>query len=281
MAARLLSQGRHLIVADRDPVTLRPFLDLGAEAVASPRDMADRAEVIFACLPSREASRMVALGEDGIVHGKAVRVYVEASTVGQATIAAIEEGFSSKGISLLDMPVSGGPPWAREGRLTAILAGPPEAREIVSPVLADLAQKVVVVGDRPGLAQVAKLVNNMISFAGMVAACEAIVLGVRAGLDARTLLDVVNAGSGRNSATSDKFPRAILPRTFDYGGPLSLGVKDIELYRDIGRSVGMPTTLGDMVGTLWRAAVESGRPGQDYSEIVRHFERMAGVEVKG
>lgn len=281
MALRLIDKGHRLVVCDPDPAMLRPLLDHGAEAAPTPRAVADQAAVVFACLPSREASRDVALGAQGVVHGAALRIHVEASTIGQPTIAAIEEGLLARGVALLDMPVSGGPKWAAEGQLTTMLAGAPEARATLDPILADLAKRVLVVGDRPGLAQVAKLVNNMISFAGMIAACEGMVLGVKAGLDAQTLLDVVNASTGRNSATADKFPRAILPRSFDYGGPLSIGVKDIDLYLELGRAAGMPTFVGAHVSTLWSYAVQQGPPGQDYSELVRHFEAWAGVEVTG
>jgi 3-hydroxyisobutyrate dehydrogenase-like beta-hydroxyacid dehydrogenase len=281
MARRLLGKGHELVVCDPDAAVLRPLLDLGAQAEATPRAVADRAGIVFACLPSQAASREVALGAAGVVHGSAVRIHVETSTIGQPTIAAIEEGLRGRGIALLDMPVSGGPAWAAEGRLTTMLAGSPEALATLEPVLADLAGRVLVVGDAPGLAQVAKLVNNMISFAGMIAACEGMVLGVKAGMDATTLLEVVNAGSGRNTATTDKFPRAILPRSFDYGGPLSLGVKDIDLYLELGRAAGMPTFVGSHVAALWNYAVLQGPAGQDYSELVRHFEAWAGVEVKG
>ncbi|MBI0537250.1 NAD(P)-dependent oxidoreductase [Roseomonas sp. KE2513] len=281
MCARLLDTGYSLAVYDPDPAAVAPLVARGAEAVPSPRAVADQAAIVFACLPSREASLAVALGEDGVARGGAVQVYVEASTIGQPTITAIVRGLDGTGIELADMPVSGGPAWAAEGNLTTILAASAAAQARLAPVLADLARRVLVVGDAPGLAQVAKLVNNLISFAGMLAACEAIVLGVKAGLDADTLVDVVNAGTGRNSATADKFPRAVLPRSFDYGGPLAIGTKDIDLYRELGRSLGMPTFVGDHVSTLWNYGVSQGAPDQDYSELVRHFEAWAGVQVKG
>jgi 3-hydroxyisobutyrate dehydrogenase-like beta-hydroxyacid dehydrogenase len=280
MAARLIGKGHSLVVMDRNPGVLEPLAARGAEVVSTARAIADVAEVVFACLPSREASLAVAFGTDGVAGGKAVKIYVESSTLGQPTIDLIVNSLAQADIAVADMPVSGGPKWAAEGQLTAILAAAPAVREALDPILSDLAKKVFVVGDKPGLAQVAKLVNNVISIAGMVVASEAIVMGVKGGVDAALLLDVINSSTGRNSATVDKFPRSVLTRTFDYGGPLSIGTKDLDLYLELGKSLNMPTLVGSHIAAIWQYAVTQGDPDQDYSEIVRHFERLAGVEVK-
>jgi 3-hydroxyisobutyrate dehydrogenase-like beta-hydroxyacid dehydrogenase len=281
MAERLLDSGFPLVICDPDRERLGPLTDRGAVAAATPREVADRAEIVFACLPSPEISRTVAIGADGVASGKAVKIYIESSTIGQATVIAIEEALAARGISTLDMPVSGGPIWARDGKLIAILSGPPAAREAASPVLARLAGRVMVVGDRAGLGQVAKVVNNALSLTGMMIACEAIVAGVKAGLDARTLIDVINASTGRNSATADKFPKAILPRTFVYGGPIVLGNKDLEMYLELGRTTQASTALGQSVAELWKTITAEIGSERDLSEMVRYFEAIAGVEVRG
>ena len=203
------------------------------------------------------------------------------STLGLSTVRAIAEGLQKKNIDVVDMPVSGGPSWAVAGKLTTIVAGSPEARKKLEPILKDLAKNVFVVGDRPGLAQAAKLVNNAISLSGMMMAAEAITMGVKAGLDADTLIDIINASTGRNSATVDKFPKAVLPRTFDYGGPLEIGVKDLDLYLDQGRALGVPTFLGANVAALFQYVVTQGGGKEDLTALVKHFEKWAGVEVKG
>lgn len=281
MAARLIEKGHELVVADRSAAALEPLIESGALAVGSPREVADRAGIVFACLPSQEASLAVATGDGSVAGGGAMKIYVEASTLGPPTIRQIADHLAGHGVAVADMPVSGGPKWAAEGRLTAILAAAPQTREAIAPILADLAQQIFVVGDKPGLAQIAKLVNNAISIAGMVTASEAIVMGVKSGIEAGVLLDVINASTGRNSATADKFPRAVLPRTFDYGGPLALGIKDLELYLQLGKVLDTPTEVGALISRLWQAAVAEGGPDQDYSEMVKYFERRAGVEVNG
>ena len=278
MAQRLLGGGFDLIACDTDPKRREEMVALGASAADNARDVADRAEIIFACLPSQAASRAMA---SAVSKGKAVKVYIETSTIGPATMAALAGELQSRGIAVLDMPVSGGPNWAREGRLTGILAGSAEAREIAASVLNCVAGTLIVVGDIPGQGQIAKIVNNMLSLTGMMVACEAIVAGVRAGIDADKLLEVINAGTGRNSATVDKFPKAILPRTFNYGGPVGLGNKDLSLYLELEQGPNTFMPLGHSVADLWRSITDDIGENADLSEMVRYFEKRAGVEVRG
>jgi 3-hydroxyisobutyrate dehydrogenase-like beta-hydroxyacid dehydrogenase len=281
MALRLAEAGYPLVVCDPDAARLSPLTTKGAIAAATPREVADRAEIVFACLPSQKISREVACGDNGVVNGKAIRIYIESSTIGQPTIVAIAEMLAAADIAVLDMPVSGGPSWAREGKLTTILSGPAAARETVAPVLARLAGRTIVVGDKPGLAQVAKIVNNALSLTAMMITSEAMVAGVKAGVDAAALIDVINAGTGRNSASVDKFPKAVLPRKFAYGGPVGMGIKDMELYCDLGRAVQASTPVGRWVADLWHVVTDDIGADSDLTEMVRHFEKIAGVEVRG
>jgi 3-hydroxyisobutyrate dehydrogenase-like beta-hydroxyacid dehydrogenase len=138
-----------------------------------------------------------------------------------------------------------------------------------------------VVGDTPGLAQVAKIINNALSLTAMMITSEAMVAGVKAGVDAEALIEVINAGTGRNSATVDKFPKAVLPRTFAYGGPVDMGIKDMQLYCELGRRSQAATPIGERVAELWHVITDDIGPGSDLTEMVRHFEKIAGVEVRG
>ncbi|MER2634285.1 MAG: NAD(P)-dependent oxidoreductase, partial [Rhizobiaceae bacterium] len=213
--------------------------------------------------------------------GSAVRIHVEMSTLGKEAMETIAGEVGAKGVGFLDAPISGGPGRAREGALTAIVAGDPQARAFARPVLDKLARNVFEVGDAPGQAQVVKLVNNMLSITAFVASCEAISVGVKAGLDARTMIDVINASTGRNSATVDKFPAAILPRKFQYGGPLSIGVKDSQLFLDLARSAHMPAFVGSTVANLFAMIAEQLGPEQDYSNTIKVFEAWGGGIVVG
>ncbi len=281
MAARLLKLGRPVVGFDTGAERMAAFASGGGHSATSARDVADRAELVIACLPSESASFATAFGPEGVVHGEAVRTYVEMSTLGKEAMERIARELAPRGIGFLDAPVSGGPGRAREGTLTAIVAGEPAARAGAGETLKLLAQHVFEVGDVPGQAQVVKLVNNMLSITAFVASCEAISIGVKAGLDARKMIDVINVSTGRNSATVDKFPAAILPRTFQYGGPLSIGVKDSQLFLELARDTHMPAFVGSTVANLFAMIADQLGPDTDYSNTIKVFEAWGGGIVVG
>ncbi len=276
MAERLLAAGRRVRVCDPQVDRVGSLVAHGAESCESLVEIADACATVFTCLPSVDACEAVArqLGD-----GTAVTTHVETSTIGRAGIARVAAAHPR--IATIDAPISGGPKGAHAGTLVAIVSGDAGAIAAVRPLLDDLAARVFVVGSRVGDAQVAKIVNNALSISAMVVSCEAIVLGVKAGLDARQLVDLINVSTGRNSATLDKFPKAILPRTFDYGGPLGIGTKDLQLYLDESAAEGLQAWSIATAADVWRRAVDELGTDVDVSALVRFMERRAGVEVDG
>jgi 3-hydroxyisobutyrate dehydrogenase-like beta-hydroxyacid dehydrogenase len=279
MAERLIAAGHALAVFDPNERAVAPLVALGATAADSARGAAVGAEVVFACLPSPQVSRDVALGRDGIAGVPGLRTYVETSTIGTAAISEIAGRLRAQGTSVLDAPVSGGPRGARAGTLAMMVSGERSAFERARPLLQAIAHKVFYVGAKPGLGQITKLANNMISGAGMLAACEAAAMAVKAGVDARTLIDTVNASTGRNTATTDKFPQSILPRTFDYGGKLSTMYKDVALCLEEAKALGVPMLVGSSVVQLWLQGMIEGRADEDYTSIIKTIEGWSGVVV--
>jgi 3-hydroxyisobutyrate dehydrogenase-like beta-hydroxyacid dehydrogenase len=281
IAERLIDAGHALSIYDPSPTATAPLVARGAIAAPSPRAAAEACDVAFACLPSPDVSRKVALDVDGIIACKGLVAYVEMSTIGSKTVKAIAQGLAAAGIPVLDSPVSGGPRGARAGTLSTMVAGATATFESVKPLLETVARNVFYVGEAPGLGQVTKLANNMISAAGMAAAFEASAMAVKAGVDARTLIDTVNASTGRNSATMDKFPAAILTRSFDYGGKLSTMYKDIFLCLEEARELNVPMWVGSNVVQLWFHAMTQGRGNDDYTTLIKMIEDWAGVVVGG
>jgi 2-hydroxy-3-oxopropionate reductase len=280
LARKLMRNGHALVVCDRRDEATTPFAAAGARVAKLPAEVADMCEVVFACLPSGEASRAVALGPDGVCVGQALRLYVEHSTIGIPLMEEIGRELAAKGIGLLDAPITGGAGGEHgvaSGQFAIITAGEPALFEQMKPIFASQTDHVFHVGTTPGMAQIAKVINNALSITALTISCEAIVMGVKAGLDPQGLLDAINAGSGRNSATVDKFPRSILPRRFD-GSPMSIGHKDLQLYMQTMRDFGLPAPIGATVMEIWNAAAAQ-KPGRGYNSIIEHFEQFAHVEV--
>ena len=280
MSTRLLEHGHVLVVHDRDPEAVRKLTTAGATAAASAREVADAARTVFVSLPTPAIVREVALGAEGIVHGSAVRTCVDLSTTGSIVERDVAAALAARGIEAVDAPVSGGAAGAQKGALAVMVAGRPEAVAGVRPLL-DVFGKVFVVGERPGQGQLMKLINNILSTTAFAITSEALVAGVKGGLDADTMLAVINAGSGRNGATEDKFPKWVLPRTFAFGFPIASVCKDISLAVDEFQALGVPMWVGGAARQLWHYANAQGGGANDMTSLVTYIEAWADAEVKG
>jgi 3-hydroxyisobutyrate dehydrogenase len=280
MASRLIDRGYRLTVFDIREDAFQPLVARGARLGKSPADVASEAETVLVSLPTPEVVREVALGTNGIVKGSTVRTYVDLSTTGPKVAEQVADGLAEKPIEVLDAPVSGGVSGAKKGTLTVMVSGPLSVFEDVKPLLEIIGKKVIHVGQRPGLAQMMKLVNNFLSATAMAASSEAFVLGTKAGLDPDIMLKVINTSTGRNTATEDKFPGAILPRTFDWGFNTDLMYKDVRLCMEEAETLGVPMWLGNAVRQLWAYAVSQGGGPRDFTTIIQYIESWAGVEVR-
>jgi len=279
MARRLIEAGHIIVVYDSRPEAVARLTALGAAAATSPKDVADRVETVMVSLPSLEAVWAVAAGAHGVIEGKTVRRFVDLSTSGARMAQKIAEALKPKNIVQIDCPVSGGPGGAERGTLAVMVSGPAADIELLKPVLGVFG-KVFVIGDRPGMAQTMKLANNLLSATAMAATSEAMVMGVKAGLDPSVMIEVINAGSGLNTASRDKFPRAVLPRSFDYGFTNALMYKDVKLCLDEAEGMGVPMWVGSMVRQLFQLANTQQGPDADFTTVVKCVEQWAGVEVK-
>lgn len=275
MATRLANAGRDLVVYDTRGDVLDRATQFGAHRAASPREVADRAETVLASLPSPQASSAVA---EDVAGGSAITVFIDLSTVGSVVAQRNHATLAADGIAALDAPVSGGVGGAQQGGLAIMVSGPREAFDTAAGLLGELGRPFFV-GEKPGAAQTMKLVNNLMAATTLAATAEVMVMGVKAGLDAQTMIDVLNAGSGGTHASRDKFPKAVLPRTFDYGFATGLMVKDVRLYLDEARSLGVAMPLADAVAGMWESTLQEQGPESDFTTIVKTMEKPAGVIV--
>jgi 3-hydroxyisobutyrate dehydrogenase-like beta-hydroxyacid dehydrogenase len=280
MARRLIEARHHLVVFDQRKQTMDKLVALGAQAASSPKDVADRAETVMASLPSLQASLDVATGKDGVIEGKRVRRFVDLSTVGSHMAVRIHDLLAKRNLVQLDSPVSGGVSGAEKGTLAVMVSGPGADFEAVKGALGVIG-KVFFIGEKPGSAQTMKLANNLLSATAVVATSEAVVMGVKAGLDPAVMIDVINAGSGMNTASRDKFPRSILPRTFDFGFATGLMVKDVRLCLEEAKSLGLSMEVAEAVGRLWEVVIREMGAESDFTSAIKPIEEAAGVVVGG
>jgi 3-hydroxyisobutyrate dehydrogenase-like beta-hydroxyacid dehydrogenase len=251
MSRRLRAAGYRLVVHDVRAEAVDALVAEGAEAAASPAEVAARAEVVLGSLPTPQVVREVALGPHGLIHGNAIRTYVDLSTTGQAVAVEVAAALSERGIVTLDAPVSGGVPGAMAGTLAVMVAGPAAELERMRGPL-EVFGRVFHVGARPGLGQLMKLANNYLSATAIVATAEAIVLGVKGGLDPATMLDVINASTGRNTASEDKFPRQVLTGRYGAGFTTGLLTKDLGLCAAAAQALGVPMPVAAEVHDEWQ-----------------------------
>ncbi len=277
IARRMLRFGVPLVVYDIDPATLKAVADLGARPATSVRDVADTASLVIVCVPTggnadvtREACR-----------GSAIEVYAELSTMQPKTMQELAEIAADAGVPVVDAPVSGGVAIAERGGLSLMMAGPETAMCALEDAMSCVTSHVFRIGDRPGQAQMCKLVNNAIGFTLFVASCEALSVGAAGGIDSRVLLRAVNCGSGRNHWTAEKFGPHVLSRTFDAGGKLGGGPRALDLYLDEATAAGMPPGLVARTRALWAKIAELRDPTEDFTNMIKYFEGYTGARLKG
>jgi 3-hydroxyisobutyrate dehydrogenase-like beta-hydroxyacid dehydrogenase len=280
MASRLLDAGHELVVFDTNAEATAPLAARGARTAASAAEAASIASIVFVSLPTPAIVQTVALAPGGISSGTAVRTLVDVSTTGPGVAGIIANALAEQGITYVDSPVSGGIAGAMKGTLAVMVACPRATYDELEPLLQTFG-KTFYTGEKAGLAQTAKLANNLLAAAALAVSSEVVVMGVKAGLDPRVLIDIINAGSGRNSATQDKFPRAVLTRSFDFGFATGLSYKDVRLCVDEAEALGVPMVVGGAVRQMLAVTQAKFGATSDFTSIARVVEEWAGVEIRG
>ncbi|WP_349627692.1 MULTISPECIES: NAD(P)-dependent oxidoreductase [unclassified Bradyrhizobium] len=280
MAGRLMDAGYSLVVYDTQAEATQPLVTRGASLASSPADVASRSDIVLASLPTPDIVKAVALGQDGISSGNRARIVIDLSTSGPGAAKFVAEGLKAKGMTLVDAPVSGGIKGAVNGTLAVMVSCPQATYETVQPILKNFG-KLFYTGDKPGVAQTAKLANNLMAAAALVITSEAVAMGVKGGVNAKVLIDIINASSGRNSASEDKFPRAVLPGTFDFGFATGLSYKDVRLCVDEAEAMGVPMVCGAVVRQMLAITNAKYGASSDFTSIAKVLEEWAGVEMRG
>jgi 3-hydroxyisobutyrate dehydrogenase-like beta-hydroxyacid dehydrogenase len=280
MAGRLLDAGHSLLVYDTQSEATAPLVARGARLARSPAEIASSADIVLVSLPTPDIVKAVTLGPDGLISGNRASIVVDLSTSGPGAAKLVAEGLKPRNMTLVDAPVSGGIKGAVNGTLAVMVSCPKETYETVQPILKNFG-KLFYCGDKPGTAQTAKLANNLMAAAALVITSEAVAMGVKGGVNAKVLIDIINASSGRNSASEDKFPRAVLPGTFDFGFTTGLSYKDVRLCVDEAEAMGVPMVCGAAVRQMLAITNAKYGASSDFTSIAKVLEEWAGVQMRG
>jgi 3-hydroxyisobutyrate dehydrogenase-like beta-hydroxyacid dehydrogenase len=277
MVARLIAAGHELTIYDPVASAMAPLAALGAKAANSAADAAALSTVAMASVPGPADARGTARQ---IADSPTIKVFVDLSTSGPAAAQAIAGMLAPRGIAAIDAPVSGGVKGAAAGKLAIMASGPVPAMRRVRPLL-EVLGKVYELGEKPGLGQTVKLANNLMSAAALAIAAEALAMGVKAGVDPAAMLDVLNASSGRNSATQDKIPKHVLNRKFDFGFANALSFKDVRLCLDEAEALGVPMVVGAAVRQMLSITHQIHGSAADCTDLVKIVENWAGCQIGG
>lgn len=238
IARRIIAGGHRVLGHDSDPAKVAAA---GADPAGSPARVAEGSDTILLSLPDSRAVEAVVLGEDGVLGAcRPGQVVVDLSTAAPDSTARLNAALGERGATFLDAGITGGAAAAERGTLTLMVGGPADTVGELRPLLDLFAANVFVMGDS-GAGHTAKLLNNFLNAVSLAATAEVMVAGRAAGLDLEKLLAVLNAGSGQNFATRERFPRIVRGDYLEGGLTGALMMKDVVLYVDHVRGLGVPT----------------------------------------
>ncbi len=240
----------------------------GAPIAGSAEEVAQRARIVFLCLPDGPVVLQVAR-EMADCPDRAVEIVVDSTTAGMSDARAAHDVLAEVGIRYADAPVSGGTKGSKAGTLAMMVAAPDDLFAEIEPYIRPMAANARHVGTEPGQGMAMKLLNNFLSATAMAATSEAVAFGVSRGLDMMTILETVNVSTGRNTATEDKFPNRIATGAFDAGFATKLMAKDLRLYEASVTAAGAPGRLAGQLREIWDG-LEAARPDSDFTEIYKH-----------
>jgi 2-hydroxy-3-oxopropionate reductase len=278
MAKNLIKAGFSLTVYDKF-AKLDDLVALGAKAASSNKEVAAHCDVVITMLPNSLNVKQAILGEEGVSEGaRPGTIVVDMSSIAPDAAQEIAAALKTKGVAMLDAPVSGGEPKAIDGTLAIMVGGEPKSFAAVKPVLEKMGGSVVHVGDI-GAGNVTKLANQIIVALNIAAVAEAFVLATKAGVDPEAVFNAIKGGLAGSTVMNAKVPM-ILNGDFNPGGRVELHTKDLQNVLDTGHRLNVPLPLTAGVMEVLQALISDGMRGLDHCAIVRHYEKLAKVEVR-
>jgi 2-hydroxy-3-oxopropionate reductase len=278
MAKNLIKGGFSLVVFNRSAAPMGELTALGAEGAASPREVAERAEVVITMLPNSPQVREVVGGKNGIIEGAhAGQIVVDMSSIAPLVSRELCALLREKGVDMLDAPVSGGQEKAEQGTLAIMAGGPASAFERVKPILDKMGSSVLV--GESGAGQITKLVNQTIVAINIAAVAEGMSLAEKAGVDPRKVFEAIRKGLAGSQCLEDKAPRMFEGR-YNPGFRLNLHIKDLGNVLETGHSLhnGMPLAAALM--EMMQSLANDGHEALDHGALGLYYEKLNGVSLK-
>jgi 3-hydroxyisobutyrate dehydrogenase-like beta-hydroxyacid dehydrogenase len=276
VAANLVQDGHHVAVHDAVRERLRPLVGLGARAADSPAVVAERSEITFTSLPTPAVVEEVARQWlEGAAPGS---VLVDLSTNAPSSVRVLGARLAAGGCHLLEAPLTGGAPGAQARTLVFMVGGDEAIVARVRPILETLGRATFHLGPL-GLGNTAKLVNSLLAFTATWGSLEVLAVAAKAGIDLRTMVEVVRAGGAGNVFT-DRMVEGINQRNRPTTFALSLAAKDAGLLLEVARENGVPVPVAAQVAQALVAAVGAGLGGRDFTDLVELIERQADVKLR-
>ena len=278
MALNLIKHGFSLAVHDIDPQKLEPALAAGAAVAQSPEAVAAAAERTIAMVETTDQAEAVIIGEHGIINGAGQgHIVLCMSTIDPFAARRFADQLAGRGIAMLDAPVSGGTVRAQSGELSVIVGGAPETYAACEDLFRAMGKHLFHVGAvGQGLAM--KLLNNMLGQIATVAIAEALVFGVKAGLDPHQIYEVIRVSTGSSVQFENRVPR-MLRRDFAPGGTIDISYKDQDLETSFAKRLGVPLLLANLTQQVYQMARAQGLNKEDGSAIIKVFEELAGIKI--
>lgn len=280
MALNLVKHGFSLVVHDIDAAKLEPLVEAGAVVEQSPAAVAALVERTIAMVETTDQAEEVITGDRGIIaSAQAGHIVICMSTIDPFAARRFARRLRERGIAMLDAPVSGGTVRAISGELSVIVGGVPETYAACEDLFGAMGKNLFHVGALGhGLAM--KLLNNMLGQVQTVAIAEALVFGVKAGLDPHKIYEVIRASTGNSVQFENRVPR-MLRRDFAPGGTIDISYKDQELETAFAKRLGVPLLLANLTQQVYQMGRAQGLNKEDGSAIIKVFEGLAGVKVGG
>jgi 3-hydroxyisobutyrate dehydrogenase-like beta-hydroxyacid dehydrogenase len=280
MALNLAKHGFSLVVHDIDPAKLEPLVAAGAVVEHSPAAVAAEVERTISMVETTDQAEEVITGDRGIIaSAQAGHIVLSMSTIDPFAARRFARRLRERGIAMLDAPVSGGTVRAKSGELSVIVGGAPETYAACEDLFRAMGKNLFHVGALGhGLAM--KLLNNMLGQVQTVAIAEALVFGVKAGLDPHKIYEVIRASTGNSVQFENRVPR-MLRRDFAPGGTIDISYKDQELETAFAKRLGVPLLLANLSQQVYQMGRAQGLNKEDGSAIIKVFEQLAGVKIGG